>query len=95
MNADGTSNLDAAMLQDIHDYMSRLYPQTGVGTKTGNWRNIESEKPQLDESFIRADIEQYNCAEKIQCGGNCRTWFHKSCVKIDRRTKVWARSNCA
>ena len=54
LNADGTSNLDAAMLQDIHDYMSRLYPQTGVGTKTGNWRNIESEKPQLDESFIRA-----------------------------------------
>ena len=54
LNADGTSNLDAAMLQDIHDYMSGLYPQTGVGTKTGNWRNIESEKPQLDESFIRA-----------------------------------------
>ena len=54
LNTDGTSNLDAAMLQDIHDYMSRLYPQTGVGTKTGNWRDIESEKPQLDESFIRA-----------------------------------------
>jgi hypothetical protein len=54
LNADGTSNLDAAMLQDIHDYMSKLYPLTGVGTKTGVWRNIEREKPKLDESFIRA-----------------------------------------
>ena len=54
LNADGTSNLDAAMLQDIHDYMSKLFPQTGVGTKTGAWRNIERERPMLDESFIRA-----------------------------------------
>jgi hypothetical protein len=54
LNADGTSNLDAAMLQDIHDYMSKLYPLTGVGTKTGVWRDIEREKPRLDESFIRA-----------------------------------------
>jgi len=42
------------MLQDIHDYMSKLYPLTGVGTKTGVWRDIEREKPKLDESFIRA-----------------------------------------
>ena len=34
-------------------------------------------------------------AGKIQCGGNCRTWFHKSCVKIDRKKKVWACSDCA
>jgi len=54
LNADGTSNLDAAMLQDIHDYMSRIYPQTGVGTKTGVWRDIEKERPKLNEDFIRA-----------------------------------------
>ena len=53
LNADGTSNLGAAMLQDIHDYMSRLYPQIGFGMKTGVWRNIESEKSKLDENFIR------------------------------------------
>ena len=48
LNADGTSNLDAAMLQEIHDFMSKAYPETGVGTKTGKWRNIESERPELE-----------------------------------------------
>jgi hypothetical protein len=42
------------MLQDIHDYISKLFPQTGIGTKTGIWRNIEREKPVLDEGFIRS-----------------------------------------
>jgi len=54
LNADGTSNLDAAMLQEIHDYVSRLYPQTAVGTKTGIWRDIEKERPRLDEDLVRA-----------------------------------------
>ena len=51
---DGTSNLDAAMLQNIHDYVYKLYPQTGVGTKTEIWRDIESERPVLDENFVKA-----------------------------------------
>jgi hypothetical protein len=47
INEDGTSNLDATMRQNIHDYISRLYPDTGVGTMTGTWRDIESERPTL------------------------------------------------
>jgi len=30
INEDGTSNLDATMRQNIHDYISRLYPDTEV-----------------------------------------------------------------
>jgi len=47
IHEDGTSNLDATMRQNIHDYISRLYPDTGVGTMTGTWRDIEAERPVL------------------------------------------------
>lgn len=60
INEDGTSNLDATMRQNIHDYISRLYPDTGVGTMTGVWRNIESERPilQLAEPVPSAKPEK-------------------------------------
>ena len=44
IHEDGTSNLDATMRQNIHDYISRLYPDTGVGTMTGTWRDIGGTK---------------------------------------------------
>ena len=42
---DGTSNLDATMLQNIHDYMSGLFPKDATGTISGIWRNLEDERP--------------------------------------------------
>ena len=56
------------------------------------------------EATLNAAVNFHSCrlcvnstigAEKIQCGGICLTLFHESCVKIDRRKKVWTCSDYA